>query len=171
MNSEWIILDSLRSLLKKNMQKLKSVFGLRRRVRIAYEPLPKIAQCDPKLKKKQHVLSKHIFASTTRKCVENNLQKVPKCGREFWWWRPKLSKVVPKVPKWCPKLPKVVPKVPKWWPSGGQVVPRWCPNGGQVVPKWCPKPHKAFLQISSGHFYLRNFAWVGIFRLGSEPLL
>ena len=45
---------------EEKMQKLKSVFGLHRRVRIAYEPIPWGAQCDPKSKKK-NACSKYAF--------------------------------------------------------------------------------------------------------------
>ncbi len=37
----------------ENIRKQKSVFGLRRRVRIAYEPIPWSAQGDPKIEKKR----------------------------------------------------------------------------------------------------------------------
>ena len=41
--------------------KWKSVFGLRRRVRIAYEPIPKSAWCDQQITKKTDVFQIRIF--------------------------------------------------------------------------------------------------------------
>ena len=48
----WTPFALSRILFWGNIRKLKSVFGLRRRVRIAYEPTPWNAQCDPRWKKK-----------------------------------------------------------------------------------------------------------------------
>ena len=43
------------------MQKLKSVFGLHIRGRIAYEPIPKSAQCNPKFIEKTNICKTHDF--------------------------------------------------------------------------------------------------------------
>ncbi len=43
------------------MQKLKSVFGLHIRGRIAYEPIPKSAQCNQKIIKKTNICKTHDF--------------------------------------------------------------------------------------------------------------
>jgi len=47
--------------VSENMQKRKSVFGLRRRVRIAYEPIPCSAQADPKIEEKRESISEVVF--------------------------------------------------------------------------------------------------------------
>ena len=52
MTSKWTQFAFFREPFLRKMRKLKSVFGLHRRGRIAYEPIPWNAQCDPKLKKK-----------------------------------------------------------------------------------------------------------------------
>ena len=55
--------------------KLKSVFGLRRRVRIAYEPIPKSTQCDSKIDKKSDVFQVHTFLHQKQ---ENVCKLIPK---------------------------------------------------------------------------------------------
>ena len=47
------------------MQKLKSVFGLHIRGRIAYEPIPKSAQCDQKIMEKANTCKAHYFLLKT----------------------------------------------------------------------------------------------------------
>ena len=48
------------------MQKLKSVFGLHIRGRIAYEPIPKSAQCNPKFMEKTNMCKAHDFLLNIR---------------------------------------------------------------------------------------------------------
>ena len=43
----------------EQMQKLKREFGLHIRVQVAYEPIPKSAQCDPKITEKTNTCNKH----------------------------------------------------------------------------------------------------------------
>ena len=52
---------------KKKMEKLKSVLGLHICGRIAYEPLPKSAQCNPKLMEKTNVCKTLFFTKNTIK--------------------------------------------------------------------------------------------------------
>ena len=54
---------SLGSYFLEKIKKLKSVFGLRRRVRIAYEPIPWSAQGDPKIQEKQIHFSEPLFVN------------------------------------------------------------------------------------------------------------
>ena len=65
------MLDSSGSLFNENMQKVKSVFGLHIRGRIAYEPIPKSTQCTTKIEKNSVVYQVHTF------CIENT----KKCGK------------------------------------------------------------------------------------------
>jgi len=60
----------------ENMQKRKSVFGLRRRVRIAYEPIQRSAQGHPKIKEKHSLFQKMFFEGANTKICEH---MVPKC--------------------------------------------------------------------------------------------
>ena len=97
------------------MQKWKSVFRLRRRVRIACEPIPWSAQGDPKIKEKTWHISEPTFL--IKKC-KNMRKRGPKSCPKGWGdfrggglggaldglWRPNLflnTKSMPKVlQKW-----------------------------------------------------------------------
>ena len=80
---------SLQGTFLRKMQKVKSVFGLHIRGRIAYEPIPENTQRTPKIEKKTlRVSSTRIFASKTQKNMKNYLQRVSKWVRVFWCWRP-----------------------------------------------------------------------------------
>ena len=72
----------------RKMQKVKSVFGLHIRGRIAYEPIPKSTQCTHKIEEKSGVCQIHTLFIKNMKKYENYHHRVPKWVREFWWWRP-----------------------------------------------------------------------------------
>ena len=59
----------------EKMQKRKSVFRLRKRVRIACDPIPSSAQGDPKIKDKIYHISEPTFL--IKQC-ENITKNVPK---------------------------------------------------------------------------------------------
>ncbi len=78
MTPKWTHVALFGQFFKEKIRKPKSVFGLRRRVRIAYEPIPWNAQCDPKLKEKTNIL-KNTYVSTesakkTRKLLQKGVQ-------------------------------------------------------------------------------------------------
>ena len=69
-------MKTLGSYLSEKVQNWKSVFGLRRRGRIAYEPIPWSAQGDPKLEEKKGHISEPLFLG--RKCKKCE-KWYPKC--------------------------------------------------------------------------------------------
>ena len=111
----------------EKMRKWKSVFGLRRRVRIAYEPIPWSAQGDPKSKKKRDIFQNRFFSNKKMKMYEKRAPKGPQMG-EFisgvsalghsWGTfgapvRFLTLKMSPKCPQELQITPKVNPKKPK----------------------------------------------------------
>ena len=56
-------------MLKKN-EKLKTVFGLHRRIQIAYEPVPWNAKFETKLKKNTNALRDHICYVKNMKIIK-----------------------------------------------------------------------------------------------------
>ena len=114
---------------RKNIKKRKSVFRLRRRVRIACEPIPWSAQGDPKIKEKTWLISEPTFL--IKKCKnmrERGLKRSPKgwgdfgagaTGRTFGapicFW---TQKVYPKCSQNNLKGAKVTPKCSKSNPQG-----------------------------------------------------
>ena len=73
---------------KEKIQKLKSVFGLHIRRRIAREPIPKSAQCNPKFFEKTNICKTHFFLLKYEKNQENCLKKVSKWVSSKRGWRP-----------------------------------------------------------------------------------
>ena len=69
------------------MQNRKSVFGLRRRVRIAYEPILWSAQGDPKIEEKKEPISEPFFFLKKTNNTKKKLQKVSKWVSLFRGWR------------------------------------------------------------------------------------
>ena len=59
----------------EKVQKWKSVFGLRRRVRIAYEPIPWSAQGDQKIEEKNNLFQNRSFQQKKTKIFK---QRAPK---------------------------------------------------------------------------------------------
>ncbi len=108
----------------EKMRKWKSVFGLRRRVRIAYEPIPWSAQGDPKSKKKRDIFQNRFF-SKKMKMYEKRAPKGLQMGEfisgvvPLWrllghFWRPKPffdPNKEPTAPPKCPWGPKVAQKL------------------------------------------------------------
>ena len=125
-------MKSFGSYLLEKVWKRKSVFGLRRRVRIAYEPILWNAQGDPKIEeKKGHISEALILAKNVKmweKRVPKGLQKVASekgvapLGRllgHLWFPSRFLTrKMIPRRPQSVPgdrKLPnKWTPKCKKW---------------------------------------------------------
>ena len=62
------------------MQKLKSVFGLHIRGRIACEPIPKSTQCDPKFMEKTNMRKTHDFLLTIQEKSRISSQKGAQMG-------------------------------------------------------------------------------------------
>jgi len=103
------------------------VFGLRRRVRIAYEPIPWSAQGDPKIEQKKGHISEPPFLGKKRKHLKKELQKVSKRVTSKTGWRllggswgtfgdPSrflTQEVSPPRPQSAPRDPKMTPKVKK----------------------------------------------------------
>ena len=75
MLAKWTQHEDLRELCFRKIVKLKSVFGLRGRGRIAYEPIPWSAQGDPKIEEKKGCISEALCLEKTKK-YEN---VAPKC--------------------------------------------------------------------------------------------
>ena len=103
----------------EKMWKTKMI-GLRRRVRIACEPISKSTWCANKIIKKQMCFKYAICSSKIQECLENNLPHVSKWVRVFRGWRllghpwRHYSKHVPK------SAPKVVPRLQKYIQKGSQ---------------------------------------------------
>ena len=79
-------------------QKLKSVFGLHIRGRIACEPIPKSAECNPKFMKKTSTCKKHVVLLQIHEQSRNVSQKGAQMG-DF------ISGVAP---LWAPLAPQSV---------------------------------------------------------------
>jgi hypothetical protein len=69
------------------VRKRKSEFRLRRRVRIAYEPIPWSAQGDSKIEEKKEPISELLFLVKNVKNTKKELQKVSKWVTLFRGWR------------------------------------------------------------------------------------
>ena len=106
------------------MQKRKSVFRLRRRVRIACESIPWSAQGDPKIKEKTWHISEPTFL--IKKCKNMTKQGPKRCPKGWVYFRGGglggaldgiiwflISKMIQKcstsVQKWCKSAAKVPP--------------------------------------------------------------
>ena len=126
------ILDFSRRLFRENGQKLKSVFGLRRRGRIAYEPILRSAPCDPKLKKNSDMFEVRTFLHQQYENVCKIASK--RCpnvvvyfggGASWATFGATISFLIRKMHPKCSKsdsevskmTPKVVPKCHKWLPN------------------------------------------------------
>ena len=112
MDPKWGLLEPIFS---EKVRNRKSVFGLRRRVRIAYEPIPWNAHCDPKLKKKTNTFKKHLF---WHKISENVWKLPPKCVQ-------KSDSISGVAPVGAPLAPHAVFWHEKCMQSAPKVTPRW----------------------------------------------
>ena len=72
----------------KKKQKLKNVFGLHIRGRIACEPIPKSIQCHPKLMEKANMCKAHDFLLKIREKSRISYQKGAQMGEFISGWRP-----------------------------------------------------------------------------------
>ena len=103
------------------MQKRKSVFRLRRRVRIACEPIPWSAQGDPKIKEKTlHISEPTFLIIECKNMLNKGPQKVSKMVTGFPGWRPWGRLGRPLTPqsvfehkKYAQSAPKMAPRVQK----------------------------------------------------------
>ena len=85
------------------------MFGLRRRGRIAYEPIPWSAQGDPKIEEKKRHISEALFLEKKYKKYKNITPKGLQKG-EFETGKTPLGAILGHV--WCPKqflTPKMSP--------------------------------------------------------------
>ena len=106
---------SFGSCFLEQVQKRKSVFGLRLRVPIAYEPIPWSAQGDPKIEEKKEPISEPLCLVKNVKNTKKELHKVSKWVSLFRGWRlfggswdtfGALSRFRPQ--KWAHSTPKVL---------------------------------------------------------------
>ena len=65
---------------QENIQQLKSVCGLHIRGRIAYEPIPKSAQCNQKIIEQTNICKTHYFLLKIREKSRNLSQKGAQMG-------------------------------------------------------------------------------------------
>ena len=115
--------------------KWKSVFGLRRRVRIAYEPILWSAQRDQKNEEKKQPISEPLFfaknTKTFKKWAPKGLQK----GDFISGMAPLGAPLEPKVDFWCKKrthsAPKVLPGTEKCFKND----PKWAKNDPKRDPE------------------------------------
>ena len=77
------------------MQKVKSVFGLHIRGRIAYEPIPKSAQCNQKIIENTNICKTDCFLLTIRETSRNLSQKGAQMGEFIFRVLPLGAPVVP----------------------------------------------------------------------------
>ena len=113
---KWTQNEVFWKLFLENMRKRKSAFRLRRRVRIAYEPLLWSAQGDSKIEEKKEPISEPLFLVKNVKNTKKELQKVSKWVTVFRGWRlfggswatfGAPSRFGPQ--KWAHSAPKVLP--------------------------------------------------------------
>ena len=121
------------------MRKRKCVFGPRRRVRIAYEPIPWSAQGDPKIEEKKGHISEAIFLGEIYKKYENmapkSLQKGdPETGKTH------LGAVLGHV--WCPKQFSDLKNEPIASPK--------CFQGRKITQKITPKVNTYSKNVKKG---------------------
>ena len=95
---KWAHVGLFREPFLRKMQQLKSVFGLHIRGRIACEPIPKSAQCNPKFIEKTNICKTHDFLRNIREQSRISSQKGAQMG-DF------ISGVAP---LWAPLAPQSV---------------------------------------------------------------
>ena len=111
----------------EKMWKRKNVFGLRRRVRIAYEPIPWSAQGDPQIEEKKGRISEPCFLAKKLKKSKKELHKVSKRVKGNWGWRLLGTLGAPLVlqaffwfQKWAHGAPKVLPGTENYFKNDSQ---------------------------------------------------
>ena len=80
-SQHWAKMWSVGAYFSENFRKRKSVFGLRRRVRIAYEPILQSAQGDPKNEEKRESISEVFFWGAKH---EHMWKNDPKTSPKRW---------------------------------------------------------------------------------------
>ena len=71
-------MESFDTYFPERVRKQKNVFGLRRRVRIAYEPIPWNAQGDPQIEEKKGRISEPCFLANKLKNPKKSSKRFPK---------------------------------------------------------------------------------------------
>ena len=122
---KWPQNESYGELFSRKSVKMKRAFGLRRRVRIAYEPIPWSAQGDQKNEGKTPTYFRTaLFSKKIGHVQKKKLQKVsrrvpPKRGWRLLGhlWSPKLIFGSESEPTASPKVPQGPKKSSKWSPK------------------------------------------------------
>ena len=105
--------------------KWKSVFGLLRRVRIAYETIPWSAQSDQKVEEKKQPISEPLFLAKN----ENIQKKSSKRSPKGWvYFRGGASWGTFGAPSWF-LIQKVSPQRPQSVPSDPNMLQKWSQKG------------------------------------------
>ena len=130
-------MKTLGSYFSEKIQNWKSVFGLRRRGRIAYEPIPWNAQGDPKIEEKKEHISEALFLNKKCKKYEKWAPKVLQKGEEISRVAP-LGAVLGHV--WCPK--------PFSDPKNEPIAPPKCLQGPKTTQKMTPEVEKILEKCS-----------------------
>ena len=92
--------------------KWKSVFGLRRRVRIACEPIPWSAQGDQKIEEKKQPISEPLFLAKTTEIFKKRAPKGLQKGEGISGQTLLGPPLEPQADFWCKKWAHSAPKVP-----------------------------------------------------------
>ena len=128
-------MKTLGSYFSETVGKRKSVFGLRRRGRIAYEPTPWSALGDPKIEEKKGHISEPLVLGKICKTNKNIIPKGLQKGEGISGVAP-LGAVLGHV--WCPK-PFFDPKNEPIAPPGTENYSKNDPEGGKHTRKVPPK--------------------------------
>ena len=104
--------------------KWKSAFGLRRRVRIAYEPIPWSAQGDQKIEEEKQAISEPLFLAKTTEIFKQRAPKGLQKGDFISGVAPLGAPLEPKADfwfkKWAHSAPKVLPGTEKCFKNDPQ---------------------------------------------------
>ena len=129
---KWSQYEVFGTYIPERVRKQKSVFGLRRRVRIAYEHLPWNAQGNPKIEENTGHISEPCFLIKKSNIYEKKRPKGVRMGDSEKGVAP-LGAPLPSfgapirffTPKMNPQCPQSVPKKRKW-------LPKWCQRSLKV---------------------------------------
>ena len=103
---------SVESNFLEKVWKWKSAFGLRRRVRIACEPIPWSAQGDQKIEEKKPPISEPLFLAKTTEILKKRTPKRLQKGEFISGVAPLGAPLEPQADFWCKKWAHSAPKVP-----------------------------------------------------------
>ena len=123
-------MKTLGGYFSEKVQNWKSVFGLRRRGRIAYEPAPWRAQGDPKVEEKKGRISEAFFLGKKYKNKKNTPKGLQKGDPETG--KTPLGAILGHV--WCPK--------PFFDPNDEPIAPPKCPQRPKITKLITPKVDK-----------------------------